>query len=159
MLKGFIASFFVVSLCVVIHIVALVWLVRWLMRHPLRVERQFSLGQNVKMLTRIFAIVTLLHLVETLIWAAFYDLFGQFKDFETSWYFSLACYATIGYGDVVLPPRWRLIGGVEGINGVLLCGLSTGFVFAVFNQMFQNRLRQTSTAGKAVTAAAREQGY
>jgi voltage-gated potassium channel len=151
MLKGFIASFIVVSLCVIIHIVGLVLLMRWLMRHPLNVELRLSAWQYVGWLTRIFGIITLLHLGETLIWAAFYDLGGQFKDFETSWYFSMACYATIGYGDVVLPPRWRLIGGVEGINGVLLCGLSTAFLFGVFNQMLEHRFRQKSTAGKDAT--------
>ena len=157
MLKGFIASFIVVALCVIIHIVVLAVLMRWLMLHPLKVELQFSVMQYVVWLTRIFAIVTLLHLGETLIWAAFYDLWGQFKDFETSWYFSMASYATIGYGDVVLPPRWRLIGGVEGINGVLLCGLSTAFLFTVFNQMVENRLRQKYSS-KDSTGAAREDG-
>lgn len=154
MLKGLIASFIVLSLCVTIHIVSLVLLSRWLMRHPLNVERRLTLTKSVVWLTRIFAIITVLHLGESLIWAAFYYLWGQFKDFETSWYFSLASYATIGYGDVVLRERWRLIGGIEGINGVLLCGLSTAFLFAVFNQMFESHLQQKPTSGKDVTGDA-----
>ena len=67
---------------------------------------------------------------------------GFFKDFETSWYFSLGSYTTIGYGDVVLPAKWRLFGGIEGISGVLLCGLSGAFLFAIINHMFQSRAQQ-----------------
>ncbi len=158
MLKGLIATLFVVSLCVVIHIVGLALLMRWLMQHPLKVELRFSVWKYVVWLIRIFAIVTLLHLGETLIWAAFYDWGAQFRDFETSWYFSLVSYSTVGYGDVVLPPRWRLIGGVESINGILLCGLSTAFLFTVFNQMVENRLREKVTSGKDPPGDERDDG-
>jgi hypothetical protein len=36
----------------------------------------------------------------------------------------------------VLPEEWRLVGGVEALTGILMCGLSTGFFFAVFNKVF-----------------------
>jgi len=60
MLKGLIASFIVVALCVIIHIVVLALLIRWLMRHPLKVDLRLSVSRYVVWLTRIFAIVTLL---------------------------------------------------------------------------------------------------
>jgi len=78
--------------------------------------------------------------IEAAIWAVFYYHSGLFPDFETSLYFSIGSYTTIGYGDVVLPRAWRMLGGIEGLSGVLLCGLSTAFVFAVVNAMFQKRL-------------------
>ena len=151
MLRGLIASFILVSLCVVIHIVGLVLLGDWLIRHPLKLEQQFSIRRYFLLLTSVFAVITLLHLVETLIWAAFYHRWGLFGDFETSWYFSMGSYTTIGYGDVVLPPRWRMLGGLEGINGVLLCGLSTAFLFAIVNQMFDasSAPREQSNRGDA----------
>lgn len=145
MLRGLGAGFILVSLCVVVHTYGLVLLADWLMRHPATTEAQFSVRRYSRLLIVVFAVITLLHLVETFIWAAFYDLMGHFSDLETSLYFSLGSYTTIGYGDVVLPAKWRLLGGIEGINGVLLCGLSAAFLFAVVNQMFQSRKLQKST--------------
>ena len=74
----------------------------------------------------------LLHLIEILVWALFYAWRGAMPDFTTSAYFSAVTYTTTGYGDLVLPPEWRLVGGVEALTGILMCGLSTGLFFAVF---------------------------
>ena len=59
-------------------------------------------------------------------------------DAESSLYFSGVTYTTLGYGDVVLPEEWRLFGPVEGLTGILLCGLSAGFFFAVVNKLFSS---------------------
>ena len=50
--------------------------------------------------------------------------------------FSAVTYTTTGYGDLVLPKEWRLVGGVEALTGILMCGLSTGLFFAVFANLF-----------------------
>jgi len=139
MLRGLITSFILVSLCAVIHIFGLTLLADWLIRHPLKLQQHFSIRRYSLLLTSVFAIITFLHLMEALIWAAFYRWWGLLGSFEAAWYFSLSSYTTIGYGDVVLPPRWRMLGGLEGINGVLVCGSSTAFLFAVVNEMFEIR--------------------
>ena len=92
------------------------------------------------LLILLFSGIMFLHITETTLWAAFYHTSALFKDFETSLYFSLTSYTTIGYGDVLLPQKWRLLGAVEGVSGVLLCGISTAFIFAVISAMFQIRL-------------------
>jgi hypothetical protein len=79
-----------------------------------------------------------LHLGCLLLWAR------TFGNYETALYFSLGTYTTIGYGDVLLPQRWRLVGSLEGISGVLMCGLSTAFLFAVVNALFQFRIPPVS---------------
>jgi len=145
MLRGFITGFILVSLCAVIHIFGLTLLAEWLIQHPLKSKQHFSIRRYSLLLTSVFAIITLLHLIEALMWAAFYHRWGLLGSFEASWYFSLGSYTTIGYGDVVLPPRWRMLGGLEGINGVLLCGMSTAFLFAIINEMFEIRGRQQAT--------------
>ena len=157
MLRVLVTSFTLVSLCVVIHTIGLVLLAHWLIRHRPTAESEFSIGRFSMLLNSVFGVIVLLHLIETLVWAAFYDLCSLFGDFETSWYFSLGSYTTIGYGDVVLPAKWRMLGGLEGITGVLLCGLSTAFLFGVVNEMFESRARQHSARSKrAVSPAARE---
>ena len=76
----------------------------------------------------------LLHLAEISVWALFYWWQKCLPDAESSFYFSGVTYTTLGYGDLVLPKEWRLLGPVEGLTGILMCGLSTGFFFAVLSR-------------------------
>lgn len=75
------------------------------------------------------------HLVEIAVWGVFYTGLGVFPDAETSFYFSAVTYTTVGYGDFVPPPQWRLLAGVEGLTGILMSGWSTGVFFAVVSRM------------------------
>jgi hypothetical protein len=76
-------------------------------------------------------LLIVLHMLEILLWAVFFIAIGCMGDMESAMYFSGTTYATVGYGDLVLPRQWRLLGPVEGLTGILMCGLSTGFFFAM----------------------------
>ena len=67
-------------------------------------------------------------------------------DLASALYFSAVTYTTTGYGDLVLPKQWRLVGGVEALTGILMCGLSTGLFFAVFVKVFDLNRGSTPTA-------------
>ena len=141
MLSELIIAFGIVVGCVVIHTVGMVILAERVFRWGQAIEPDFGIVRYTLLLIVVFAIIILLHVGETSVWAAFYYWRKLFEDYETSLYFSLGSYTTIGYGDVVLPQRWRLLGGIEGVSGVLLCGLSTAFIFAIVNALFQIRMR------------------
>jgi Ion channel len=141
MLKELSTAFAIVVVCVFIHTGSIFVLALWLLRWRVKVQRQPNIVHDALLLGSIFLLTIVLHLVETAIWAVFYHQWGLFDDYETSLYFSLGSYTTIGYGDVVLPERWRLLGGMEGISGVLLCGLSTAFIFVVVTTLFQMRMK------------------
>ena len=143
-------AFAIMAICVVIHSTTLVNLSAWLItKRPDVGQRHAMLHYSVVLILAFFVLI-LLHLVETSIWGVFYYWRGLFPDLETSLYFSLGSYTTIGYGDVVLPQRWRMLGGIEGLSGVLLCGLSAAFVFAVINSAFQFRVQQRSAKAQSV---------
>jgi len=137
-------AFIIVAVCVVIHTTGMLILVDWLIRQRPLLEQRSSILMFGLLLILVFAVVILLHLAETSFWATFYYWRGLFADYETAFYFSLGSYTTIGYGDVVLPQRWRLLGGLEGVSGVLLCGLSTAFIFAIVNALFQIRMQKSN---------------
>jgi voltage-gated potassium channel len=85
-----------------------------------------------------------LHVLEILLWAGFYRWLC-FRLWEPAFYFSAASYATVGYGDVVLPQMWRNLGPVESIIGVLMCGLSASFLFAIVSRLVDREARISDT--------------
>ena len=91
------------------------------------------------LLTRIAAITVVAHLLEISIWAFYYRLSGALPSLENSFYFSSVTYATIGYGDIVLPAPWRLHAAMEGLTGILMCGWSGAFFFAAVNRLYLAR--------------------
>ena len=94
------------------------------------------LGAELLMAQLVGALL-LLHLAEAIVWALFYVLVGALPDLETAAYFSLTSYTTVGYGDVVLPPAWRLLGPIEAAVGVLMLGWSTGILVVVIGVIYR----------------------
>ena len=144
MYRVLLTAFVIVGVCVVMHTTVLVGLGEWLIGRREVFEMKRGTVRDTSYVIGVFSIITFLHLVEIGIWAVFYLTLVLFEDFETSFYFSLGSYTTIGYGDVVLPKQWRLLGGIEGISGVLLCGLSGAFLFVLINAILEIRQQQKS---------------
>jgi hypothetical protein len=84
----------------------------------------------------------LIHLVEISVWGLFYFWQGCMPDAESAVYFSGVTYTGAGYGDIVLPKPWRLLGPLETLTGVLMCGLSTGLFFAVVSRWISNFMKR-----------------
>lgn len=74
-------------------------------------------------------------------WALFYLRCGCFTGIGPSLYFSGVTYTTLGYGDLLLPARWRVLGPVEALNGILMCGLSASVFFAIHERVYFWSLR------------------
>jgi hypothetical protein len=83
---------------------------------------------------RVTAAIITLHALEILLWASCYRWLC-FPSWEPASYFSASSYATVGYGDVVLPKTWRMLGPLESIVGVLMCGLSVSVLFAIATRL------------------------
>jgi ion channel len=139
MAKELLTAFGIMGICLVIHVTGVVLLGKQLIRLGEKREAKISFASTGILLIAVFAVVMMLHVVEATIWAGFYSQAGLFKDFETSLYFSLTSFSTVGYGDVLLPQKWRLLGTIESISGVLLCSLSGAFLFAVVIALFRFR--------------------
>jgi hypothetical protein len=80
-----------------------------------------------------------------------YFLFGAMPDLPSAFYFSAVTYTTTGYGDLVLPEQWRLVGGVEALTGILMCAWSSGFFFAVVGRMYESQPARAPRAPMDVT--------
>jgi hypothetical protein len=90
-------------------------------------------------LTRVSGTVLLVFLaalVEVSLWAGAYLATGAIPDTETALYFSTVTFTTLGYGDVVLSHRWRLLASFEAANGIILFGWSTALVIATVQRAY-----------------------
>jgi len=123
--------------CVIVHSLGMLVLIRWLSRVR-RILESRSTYLRVALLLRLFVGIVLLHLVQVGLWAVVFWRAQELPNVDTALYFSLATYTTIGFGDVVVGPGWRVLAGIEGLTGILLVGWSTAFVFAVVNRMYEH---------------------
>jgi hypothetical protein len=121
------------ALCVIIHAAGVSKALRHLRQHALR-------GQEFWAITRLFVLVAgwivLLHVAEIAVWAYFFLWRDVMPSLATALYFSAVTYTTTGYGDLVLPEGWRIVGGVEALTGILMCGWSTGVFLAVATRVY-----------------------
>lgn len=93
---------------------------------------------SLRVLAILFVVFGLfaVHTIEIWLYAMVY-YFGlhAFQDFETALYFSTVTFVSLGYGDVILPRDWRLVGAIEAANGVILLGWSTAFLITVIGRL------------------------
>ena len=128
MFFSLVAAWSLMALCVVAHAAAMPVLLRGLQRRSVPPQ---PLWPWIRLFVHLAGAVVLLHLVEIAVWAFFYAWQGAMPDLASAFYFSAVTYTTTGYGDLVLAPQWRLVGAVEALTGIIMCGWSTAFFVAV----------------------------
>lgn len=90
------------------------------------------------------------------IWATAFYALGVFLSLEGSVYFSLVAYTTLGFGDILLPHEWRLLGGMAAANGLLSFGLLTAMLVEVLRYV---RLEQIEAQVEQTEVARRQRGF
>ena len=130
-----------IAICVIIHAGALTWALRRL--REIAVPREFWPATGLFVVIAIG--IVLLHCVEISLWAMLYVWNGAIPDLPSAIYFSAVTYTTTGYGDLVLAKEWRIDAAMEALTGILMCGWSTGFFFAIVSRLYGP---QPSTTGR-----------
>jgi hypothetical protein len=88
------------------------------------------------LMIRFSILVIVLHFLQIFLWSVFYR-WSCLPSWESAFYFSATSYSTVGYGDIVLPRIWRLLGPVESVTGVLMCGISVSCLFVVASKVIE----------------------
>jgi hypothetical protein len=127
-----------VAITVIIHAAGLGMALSHALHSTVRPDTRF--WPITWLLIRIAWLLLVIHFLEIAVWALFFWWYKCLPDVESSFYFSGVTYATIGYGDLVLPEEWRLFGPVEGLTGILMCGLSTAFFFVIVSRKILQRM-------------------
>ncbi len=151
MLKFSLLGVLLVSITVIIHGVGTtVWL-RRLSFHFAGVADLHHLSRSLRILIGTIVVLTILHTLQIIVWALAYlyllpeNVLGTF---EEATYFSFVTFTTLGYGDITLAGAWRILSGIEALNGVLLLGWSTALLFTVVQRTWKDMLRQDASNNK-----------
>jgi voltage-gated potassium channel len=130
------AAIFLVGLTLWIQCAGIAVLIRWARASIERGFARLSSLYAAILMIRFSTLVVVLHFLQILFWSVFYRWYCL-PSWESSFYFSASSYSTVGYGDVVLPRVWRLLGPVESVTGVLMCGISVSCLVAVATRLFK----------------------
>jgi len=125
-----------VTLTVVLQSAGVAILIQWLKAHIAKGIRQLDKLRSAVLMVRFMTLLFFLHMLEILLWAGFYR-WKCLSTWESAFYFSAASYSTVGSGDIILQRTWRTMGPVESVTGVLMCGVSASFVFAIVTRLVE----------------------
>jgi voltage-gated potassium channel len=128
-----IAAVVLVELSLWIQSAGMAALINWGLEY-LAHQHRLSLVHSTALIVRVTNMMIGLHLGQILVWAAFYR-WMCFPGWGQAFYFSIASYSTVGDSDLALPTAWRSLGPVEGVTGMLMCGLSVSLLFAVVTRL------------------------
>jgi hypothetical protein len=84
-------------------------------------------------------VLLMAHVAEVIVWSVTYLILDAAPSEADVLYFAFVNYTTLGYGDIVPVERWRLIGPITAMNGILLFGWSTAVIFEVLDVATQAR--------------------
>ena len=120
-----------------IQVAVVVMMLRYLLKQMVGRGEKSHFYFDTYVIGMVLLILFLGHLLQIAIWASLFMYLGEFNDFLTAFYHSAVNFASLGYGDIVMSEKWRLLGALEASNGVLMFGLSAGTLLAVMTRLFK----------------------
>jgi hypothetical protein len=107
-----------------------------------------STWRQVLLLGLVMCLMLLSNIIQMAVWAVLFVVLDEFADFQTAMYHSAVNFATLGYGDIVMSERWRILGPMEAAVGILMFGVSTAVMTAAIMDLLQRaRARRDAASG------------
>jgi Ion channel len=123
-----------VSLCnIVIHALVMTTVVR-VVHVAAETHRLLPTPHMIVVMVATVSVLMAAHTCEVLVWSLAYAIIDAAPAGADVLYFAFVNYTTLGYGDVIPVERWRLIGPITAMNGVLVFGWSTAVIFEVLRR-------------------------
>jgi hypothetical protein len=144
------AAVLLLGLTLCLQVAGVSLLIEWLKRVLTQDVGQYGPAYSARLVVKSTLAIVVLHGLVILLWASFYRT-RCFPSWEIAFYFSASSYSTVGYGDVVLPSNWRLLGPLESITGVLMCGISVSVLFALVSRLLDRDIQASRKKGQMDT--------
>ena len=93
----------------------------WLIKPP-------RIAKMVLTLIIVVLIIMIGVTISTWVWAATFLALGALETLKEAVYFATVCFTTLGFGDITLSPKWRILSSLTAANGLIIFGLSTAFL-------------------------------
>jgi hypothetical protein len=121
---------------IVFHVIGLVYLNERVIRarHWLSGSRRFLFGFST-ILGAATLVAIMLHTIEAGIWAVVYETLGALPDGKSALLYSLSAMTTYGHEHFELANHWQLMGSLEALNGMILFGLTTAFLYGMVREL------------------------
>jgi len=117
-----------------------------------------TIPDDIRLMSMVLMALLVGHALQFALWAGLFLLVGEFNDFSTAFYHSVVNFTSLGYGDIVMSEKWRLLGAMEAANGILMFGLTTSLFVAVLNRLFtrhgiyHREIKKSSSTDHAVNS-------
>ena len=129
------AAILMIALTTAIHAAGMVVSIKYVVNGRGLIDRLLKGSVHFKVIS-IVVLMFFVTFLEILAWALMYVSVGAIDGFEKALYFSTVTFTTLGYGDVLLSEKWRLLGSFEAANGIILFGWSTAVVMAAVQKVY-----------------------
>ena len=139
MLLNLLTGLPVMLLCLILQAIFVSANLRYYARFNLVHEDRESQWLEIFLLSTVMLLMLVSNMAQMVIWAVLFLLLGEFGDFATALYHSAVNFVTLGYGDIVMSARWRLLGPLEAVNGILMFGVSTAVMTAAVLDVVKQR--------------------
>ncbi len=136
MLSALLIGSFALVINMAIQVVAVVLVIGYLLRRMSNGRMAPGFRTDVTVMGVVLLVLFLGHELQFAIWAILFVWLGEFADFETAFYHSVVNFTSLGYGDIVMSEKWRLLGALEAANGILMFGLTASGFLTVMTRLF-----------------------
>ncbi len=136
---NFLVALPVMLFCVVVQAAVAFLSIRHFMRQTRKIVNADQFLQSTRPLLAAMLIMMLGSLVQISIWGGLFMFLGEFHELYSSIYHSAVNFSSLGYGDVVMSTKWKLLGPLEAVNGVLMLGMSSAALMAILQELIKSQ--------------------
>ena len=123
--------------CLILQVAVTFWSVRYYVRQSSRTSSGGRLFEGMRPLLIVMILMMLGNFLQIVIWGAIFIWLGEFHELYEAVYHSAVNFTSLGYGDVVMSTRWKLLGPLEAADGILMFAMTGAALMAILQQLIK----------------------
>ena len=156
MLRNLLVGLPIMLLCLALQAAVSFWSVRYYVRRVKPMPADGGGFAHLRPLLIVMIAIMLGNFVQIVIWGVLFLWLGEFKELYEAVYHSAVNFTSLGYGDVVMSARWKLLGPLEAANGVLMFGMTAAALMAILQQMIKVHMESADVRTGSCTQVSRK---